>query len=193
MGENLDGRADQYALAVTTFELLTGHRPYDHSNPAVVISKHLSGKPPSLTTRRPDLAHLDPVLARALAKDPHDRFARCRDFARALGRPTPADPIRGSSTPHQHETMASARAASTIAAPIALPHSRQAPPARHTGPAAPPKVLNDGIPPELDHIYGRINGWKVLSLISLALVLMVGYSHWGSCLLIGSPDRVTPC
>jgi serine/threonine protein kinase, bacterial len=83
-GEPLDGRADQYALACTAFHLLTGAPPYVDSNPAVVITKHCMSPPPSLEQRRPELAALDPVLARAMAKAPADRFASCREFATAL-------------------------------------------------------------------------------------------------------------
>ena len=85
MGGHLDGRADQYALAATAFHLLTGSPPFQHTNPAVVISQHLSASPPAIGDRRPDLSALDPVLAKALAKNPNDRFERCSDFARALG------------------------------------------------------------------------------------------------------------
>jgi serine/threonine protein kinase, bacterial len=84
MGTALDGRADQYALAASAYHLLTGAPPFQNSNPAVVISQHLSATPPALGDRRPDLAGLDPVLAKALAKDPNDRYERCADFARAL-------------------------------------------------------------------------------------------------------------
>ena len=84
MGGDLDGRADQYALAATAFHLLTGPRRFQHSNPAVVISQHLSAAPPVIGDRRPELAALDPVFAKALAKDPRDRYERCADFARAL-------------------------------------------------------------------------------------------------------------
>jgi serine/threonine-protein kinase len=84
MGGQMDGRADQYALAATAFHLLTGSPPFQHSNPAVVISQHLSASPPTIGDRRPDLSSLDPVLAKALAKEPADRFERCADFARAL-------------------------------------------------------------------------------------------------------------
>ncbi|GJF09264.1 hypothetical protein NGTWS1803_14210 [Mycolicibacterium cyprinidarum] len=84
MGAQLDGRADQYALAATAFHLLTGSPPFSHSNPAVVISQHLSATPPVIGERRPDLSGADPVLAKALAKDPGDRYERCADFARAL-------------------------------------------------------------------------------------------------------------
>ena len=84
LGKPLDGRADQYALAATTFHLLTGAPPFQDSNRAVVISQHLGTPPPRISDRRPDLAHLDAVLARALAKDPNERYPSCLDFARAL-------------------------------------------------------------------------------------------------------------
>jgi serine/threonine-protein kinase len=84
MGAHIDGRADQYALAATAFHLLTGAPPYQHSNPVAVISQHLNGTLPRLSDHRPDLAHLDHVFFKALAKDPTDRFGRCHDFATAL-------------------------------------------------------------------------------------------------------------
>ncbi|OBF36524.1 serine/threonine protein kinase [Mycobacterium sp. ACS1612] len=83
-GEEIDGRADQYALAATAFQLLTGTPPFQHSNPAVVISKHLTAAPPQIGTRRPELSSLGPVFDKALSKSPKDRYDRCIDFARAL-------------------------------------------------------------------------------------------------------------
>ncbi len=83
-GEPVDGRTDQYALACTAFDLLTGAPPYVDSNPAVVITKHVAAPIPSLGERRPELAVLNPVLARAMAKAPADRYPNCRDFAREL-------------------------------------------------------------------------------------------------------------
>lgn len=84
LGKPLDGRADQYALAATTFFLLTGAPPFQDSNRAVVLSHHLNSPPPRISQRRPELAHLDAVLAKALAKDPNKRYPTCADFARAL-------------------------------------------------------------------------------------------------------------
>ena len=84
LGRTLDGRADQYALAATTFHLLTGTPLFQDSNPAVLISHHLGTTPPRISERRPDLAHLDAVLAKALSKDPTLRYPSCLDFARAL-------------------------------------------------------------------------------------------------------------
>lgn len=83
-GKTLDGRADQYALAVTTFHLLTGELPFENSNPAVVIGQHLLSAPPRLTEVRADLGAMDSALARAMAKQPHERYATCREFAAAL-------------------------------------------------------------------------------------------------------------
>lgn len=83
-GSNIDRRADQYALAATAFHLLTGAPPFRHTNPVAVISQHLHDDPPRLSDHRPDLAHLDDVFAKALAKKPEDRFERCRLFAAAV-------------------------------------------------------------------------------------------------------------
>ncbi|MDR3657906.1 MAG: serine/threonine-protein kinase [Mycobacterium sp.] len=83
-GGNIDGRADQYALAATAFHLLTGAPPFQNSNPIAVISQHLHEDPPLLSDYRPELADLDEVFCKALAKQPEDRFERCREFAAAV-------------------------------------------------------------------------------------------------------------
>ncbi len=84
-GKLVDGRTDQYALACSAFELLTGAPPFQADETAAVLYAQLSQPPPALTSRRPDLpAAADQVLARALAKAPGDRYPSCRDFADAL-------------------------------------------------------------------------------------------------------------
>lgn len=94
IGSKIDGRADQYALAASAFHLLTGAPPYRHSNPVAVIGQHLHAAPPKLSDHRPDLADLDDVFFKALAKDPADRFDRCRGFSAAFGEQV-ADRARG--------------------------------------------------------------------------------------------------
>lgn len=113
MGEPLDGRADQYALAATAYYLLTGTKMYANLPAVAVISAHLTAPPPLPGATRPDLAAADPVFARALAKHPTERFARCTDFAAALDhqlrthqtRPAGAGPVLRAA-PAEHWTPA---------------------------------------------------------------------------------------
>jgi serine/threonine protein kinase len=102
-GQPVDGRADQYALACVAFELLSGAVPFKRELPIAVLYAHLSTPPPRLTATRPDLPPaVDEVLARAMAKNPDDRYPTCADFADAfrdaLG-VDPYDPSRAAPTP----------------------------------------------------------------------------------------------
>ncbi|WP_059035323.1 protein kinase domain-containing protein [Gordonia desulfuricans] len=84
-GETLDGRTDQYSLACTAYQLLSGSTPFDSSNAAAMIRRHLSSPPPPITTRRPELStQVDQVLFRALDKDPRRRYPSCTAFATDL-------------------------------------------------------------------------------------------------------------
>lgn len=84
MGTEIDGRADEYALAATAFHLLTGTTLYENSNPIAVISGHLNAPVPVLSEHRSDLEPLDGAVSTALTKDPADRFENCGMFAKAL-------------------------------------------------------------------------------------------------------------
>jgi serine/threonine-protein kinase len=124
MGEEIDGRADQYALAATTYHLLTGAQLFPHSNPAVVISRHPNSPPPALADSRPELAALDPVLATALAKDPEGRFPRCSDFARAFAEDAATRGRAASAAPTTPAQTARKSAAAGAAASIKGPSWR---------------------------------------------------------------------
>ncbi len=92
-GDPLDGRADQYALAATTYQLLTGTPPFTSAtNPIAVISQHLNTPPPPVSRHRPDLTNLDPILTKALSKNHTDRYPTCTAFAKALAghKPSPS-------------------------------------------------------------------------------------------------------
>jgi serine/threonine protein kinase, bacterial len=84
MGADIDGRADQYALAATAFHLLTGAPPYGGTNTVAIISQHLTASPPKLSDHHPHFASLDAAMSKALSKKPDERFASCREFAKAL-------------------------------------------------------------------------------------------------------------
>jgi DNA-binding beta-propeller fold protein YncE/tRNA A-37 threonylcarbamoyl transferase component Bud32 len=84
-GNPVDGRTDQYALACSAFEMLSGAPPFRRDETMAIMWAQVSAAPPALTSRRPELpAAVDPVIAKALAKAPDDRYATCRQFAAAL-------------------------------------------------------------------------------------------------------------
>ncbi|CAM3819950.1 serine/threonine-protein kinase [Tsukamurella ocularis] len=104
-GEPVGPAADIYSLAATTYALLTGLRPFDRSSPAAVVAAALEAQVPSALSARPDLPPtIDAVLARGMARAPHDRPATAGQFAAELsasaagsGDPTmirPASPDR---------------------------------------------------------------------------------------------------
>ncbi len=80
---DIDGRADQYALAATAFHLLTGTPPVEHADLVAAVDQLLSSLPPRLSDQRPELALLDEVFSKALARRPDHRFGSCREFADA--------------------------------------------------------------------------------------------------------------
>jgi serine/threonine-protein kinase len=85
-GSALDGRADQYALAVIAFELLAGRVLFSADSPLGVLHQHVAAPPPLLSSVLPGTAPaVDAVLARGLAKKTADRFASCGEFVAALG------------------------------------------------------------------------------------------------------------
>ncbi|GAA5041824.1 serine/threonine-protein kinase [Nocardia callitridis] len=104
-GTKLDHRSDQYSLACTLHWLLTGKGPFPGTNPAAVIQGHLQGAPPVLSAARAGLPFaLDAVLAKAMAKQPGDRFATCAEFAAAAhravtGQSASAIPVAGGTGP----------------------------------------------------------------------------------------------
>ena len=76
----IDGRADQYALAVMVYELIAGSLPF--TGKMALAVEHLTLQPPPLADRYPGLpTRLCKAVHWALAKNPEDRFASCSEFA----------------------------------------------------------------------------------------------------------------
>ena len=83
-GEEIDGRADVYSLGCVLYECFLGQAPFRNDSDLAVVFAHLEEEPPTPSAQRPELpAALDGVIARALAKEPDQRYPSCREFARA--------------------------------------------------------------------------------------------------------------
>ncbi|MEC3952237.1 protein kinase [Nocardia sp. CDC153] len=110
-GASLDGRSDQYSLACTLFQLLTGAVPFEGTSPAAVIRGHLQQPPPPASPLRQHLPPaIDAVLTKALSKRPAERFRSCVEFAaaaeRALQTPRPVTPPRPPTPAHPQPIVA---------------------------------------------------------------------------------------
>ncbi|MDX2076712.1 MAG: serine/threonine protein kinase [bacterium] len=76
---------DQYALGVIVYNILTGKLPFEGDTPFALMHKHLHEYPTPPHQQRAELPEkISPILMRALAKDPQERYATCTDFADAL-------------------------------------------------------------------------------------------------------------
>lgn len=85
--EPLDGRSDQYSLAVCAYAMLTGNVPFTGSSPIDVASRHLIDTPLPVTALEPNLT-VSPIfeqaLLKALSKDPEERFETSSAMVDAL-------------------------------------------------------------------------------------------------------------
>ncbi|GHO47768.1 serine/threonine protein kinase [Ktedonospora formicarum] len=90
--------SDQYALAVMSYYLLTGHMPFPHtSNLGVLMNQHIHQQPASPSTLIPSLPeYIVSAILKALAKDPEQRFHCVSDFVKALEGASPDDVIQSS-------------------------------------------------------------------------------------------------
>jgi len=76
---------DQYSLACTAVELLTGAPPFIGNTSEELIDAHLQQIPPRISDRTPRLPHaVDNIIVRAMSKDAERRYDSCTDFVSAL-------------------------------------------------------------------------------------------------------------
>jgi len=85
LGDSYDGRADQYALAVTLYELLAARPPFEGQTPMAVMSCHLHDEPPPLDGVNGQVSgELSRAVHRALDKAPQNRYPNCAALSQAV-------------------------------------------------------------------------------------------------------------
>ncbi len=170
---HIDGRADVYSLGCSLFRLLTGRTPFPSTaDTAAVIAHHLNDPIPAVSDTTPEIpAAMDAVIARALAKDPADRYPTARALALAaadaLHRADPAPP-------------AAPKPATPPTAPPAMgaPHNPQYRPGSPSplAPFAIPRPAPASITPPRDHDNARL--LRVGGAVVAAATLTAGAVIW---------------
>jgi serine/threonine-protein kinase len=127
-GKTVDGRSDVYSLGCTAFRLLTGQYPFPgHEDVSATIKAHLHHPPPRISDYLPWAGpRLDDIIAKALAKDPAQRYATAGELADAARHALDAAKLRTLATPAA--TASSSGSADSVAAAVDfighLPHTR---------------------------------------------------------------------
>jgi YVTN family beta-propeller protein len=84
-GKPVGAGTDIYALGCVLYECLTGQKPFHRDDDAALLWAHLVELPPLVTGIRPDLGEaVNAVVARAMAKNPTDRYESCQELVREL-------------------------------------------------------------------------------------------------------------
>ena len=81
-GRPVDARSDQFAVGILLWELLTWQRLFRRDADFLTVSAVVEDEAPSVSSQRPGLPErLDHMVARALEKDPDDRYPSCEELA----------------------------------------------------------------------------------------------------------------
>jgi serine/threonine protein kinase len=83
-GDRVDGRSDLFSVGTLLCELLAGRRPFDADTPVATLYRIANGEPRFDLPPGPEYGRFEPVLRRALARSPADRYATAAEFAEAL-------------------------------------------------------------------------------------------------------------
>ncbi len=171
-GERTDARSDVYALGCVLYHAITGSTPYQRDTDEATLWSHLNDDPPSVLSAVPSAPDaFEAVVARAMAKDPADRFQSAGDLGRAA--------------------LAAAGRAETVAPERVVA----------TGPAAPPRpgdetVVSPEHAPTVQQtaaLEGRRQrtgrNWRLLGAAALAFALLAGGA---AALVLGNNDDETP-
>ena len=131
-GDEVDHRTDLYSLAIVAYELLGGQPPFGGGTPHGVLYRQVHEPPPSLRRPRPEgegqgwPPAVDPVLRKALAKEPAERYETAAAFvealAHALGAERPAAQVSPTEPASRGDEPALPVASATAGRPTRAAH-----------------------------------------------------------------------
>jgi len=146
---NVGSASDVYSLACVVYEMLTGEPPVRGMGARATLAKQVTDVPRPVRALRPDApAHIERTLARALAKDPGERFPTVAEFVAALQREQPGGGGAGA-------------IGAVIGRSIAVLPFVNASPDREN------EYLSDGITDELINALAKVDGLRVASRTSV--------------------------
>jgi hypothetical protein len=158
-GAAIDARVDVYALGCLLFKLLTGEVPFPREGEAARLYAHLHDPPPAPSLYAPAVSMaLDDVVARAMSKQPEDRYPSAGDFGRAA-----LAALSGTQVSAPERTVATGAAATATAETKQLPPSDERPPS--AGRSRPG---------------GRKRLWIAAALLATAAIVIVAIALAGS-------------
>ena len=163
----VDGRSDIYALGCVLFEMLTGRPPFVGKTTRAVVAAHFTEPMPSLSALRDDIAApVGVVMARALAKEPQERFATATAFVDALN-----DARRSASRERYMMRVTAGEAAGLLAAGSPEQESSAAASAPTPANSAPAAAGSQGAPGGLGGRWVMIAAVMVIAALGLYLVM----------------------
>lgn len=155
-GQPVDARADIYSTGVMLYEMLVGRTPFRGESALAVVLQHIQQPPPAPRLFNPALpAALEPVLLKALAKDPNERFQTAAELAEVLS---------GLAAQLERAAPVSLPASARPAVPPLAPEPETAPALE---PEPPPAPAAPAAPPR-----GRARPWMIVAALALLAVVV---------------------
>lgn len=187
-GQQVDGRADLYALGVVLYEILTGELPYVGTDSLSTALAHLTQPLPELPIAQ---GRYQPILSRLLAKDPAERFADAAELIEALDElaasPAPADdnqatqfrPLGLPEPPAQRSGALDLGGLEPVS--VSMPPLQDGPSGQRPLEDHPTRVPPPGPPPASSSSRGPL-----LAIALVGLLVLAGGGYW---LFAGSPGK----
>ncbi len=192
MGTAVDGRSDQYSLAVVIFEALTGQPPF-RGNTMQIMYKHVHEEPPNLTELNKNLPPaLAVVISRAMAKERVNRFPTVQAFVQSV-----RSTLSSTETVLMGRDYEATMLLDTASGADSSSRSRPGTPLRGTPPPTPAFSQPAATPAPAaskPKAGGRKSVWLALATLLLFVVLAGGW--WfiggGQALVMGGESTAVP-